>query len=125
MMSVPTKKNHITLGSPTGSQETVDLKNIWINLKKIWDKKTETFLLPLPNGVSVRLSGVLDDGEKIKFKIGEDEYKEIRNEEAWINYGHIEMSPEGHASINFGKLRAEMSRSGYSKKMDKLMELVQ
>jgi hypothetical protein len=35
------------------------------------------------------------------------------------------MSPEGHASINFGKLRAEMSRSGYSKKMDKLMELVQ
>jgi hypothetical protein len=58
MMSVPTKKNNIKMGNASGNDENVDLKNIWINLKKIWDKKTETFLLPLPNGVSVRMDGV-------------------------------------------------------------------
>jgi hypothetical protein len=46
MMSVPTKKNNIKMGNASGNDENVDLKNIWINLKKIWDKKTETFLLP-------------------------------------------------------------------------------
>jgi len=95
--------NNINLPDLHDNEESVDLKNIWFNLKKIYDKDTKKFTLDLPNGVSVNLKGIEENNDKIKFYFtnNEDDFKEVRVEEAWMNLDHICINKDGEAMINF------------------------
>ena len=96
-------------------------------MKKIYNKKTKQFNLTLPNGVEVNLKGIEENNDKIKFYFSsnEDDFKEVRVEEAWMNLDHVMINKNGEAHVNFANLRQEMGSKGYSKKLNRLFEIIQ